>query len=40
MTQKFYSWVKAKKKKKKKELIQKSMCTPLFIAVLLKIAKM
>ena len=39
MTQKFYSWVKAKKKKKK-ELIQKSMCTPLFIAVLLKIAKM
>ena len=32
MTQKFYSWVKAKKKK---AIIQKIICTPVFMAALL-----
>ena len=36
MTQKFYSWVKAKKKKQNKTIIQKIICTPIFMAALLK----
>ena len=36
MTQKFYSWVKAKKN----TIIQKIICTPIFMAALLKYPKM